>query len=218
LDVGRFGFCVSQRCMDVLRQRNVMATPHSYAINNTLPISADDMRKALGLPAMGGSIAASDSYKGIGFQERNPCREIIDGCEIAGGSISAAKLAVGAITAEKLQIGEIRVAGKTTLSEWRSGVTSTQFSKDYVQGNYADSVDIDFDEAVWRIYVPGVPKEDIKLFTVDNLVYVDFKDDLAKRKIFKLDEDENVKSSKLELGVLTVVIDRPNKRQFLEIG
>lgn len=74
----------------------------------------------------------------------------------------------------------------------------------------------DFDENVWTIEVPGVPKEDIQVFQVRNTVYVEVKD---KPRIAKyLEEDEKVDSTKLDLGTLTIVIDRPHKKVPIEIG
>lgn len=96
-------------------------------------------------------------------------------------------------------------------------MASTEYVRVYNPSQYEDSVDVDFDQAIWRIYVPGVPKKAIQLFTVGDLVYVDFTDSKDKRKIFKLADGESVASSKLDLGVLTVVIDRPVKRESIEI-
>ena len=99
-----------------------------------------------------------------------------------------------------------------------SNVASTEFgNKIYAPSSYSDSLDVDFDEAVWRIYMPGVSKEDVQVFTVSDIVHVDVSNGLP-RKTFKLADGETVKSTKLDLGVLTITIDRPNKRQSIKVS
>lgn len=108
--------------------------------------------------------------------------------------------------------------GLPKLDAWRQKdvLSTASGSKTLVTGSYQDSLDVDFDSAVWRIYMPGVPKEDVQVFTVKDQVHVDVSNG-APRKTFQLAEGESVKSTKLELGVLTITIDRPDKRQSIEI-
>ena len=74
----------------------------------------------------------------------------------------------------------------------------------------------DFDQNTWTIELPGIERERIEVFKVKNAVYVR----VDEKEIGKqyLDEGETIKSTKLDLGILTVIIDRPNKRETIEIG
>lgn len=98
---------------------------------------------------------------------------------------------------------------------------STYFGNITGVGGRVQRVEVDFDEAVWSIEVPGIEKDRIDVFTVADKIYVDIKTGgtvTNERKMFQLDEGETVKSTKLELGVLKITIDRPAKRQAIEIS
>lgn len=152
-------------------------------------ISLEDIEAAMGkVRATGGPVGLGN--KPIVYGDINPCSEIF-------------------IPMDK--------SPKIELIKERDSVLSTESGNKVVtQNSYIDSLDVDFDEAVWRIYMPGVPKEDIQVFTVKDKVYVDVTNG-APRKTFKLAEGESVKSTKLELGVLTITIDRPDKRESIEV-
>jgi hypothetical protein len=99
---------------------------------------------------------------------------------------------------------------------------STYFGNITGVGGRVQRVEVDFDEAVWSIEVPGIEKDKIDVFTVADKIYVDIQTSekavTKERKVFQLAEDETVTGTKLELGVLKITIDRPAKRQVIEIA
>lgn len=74
---------------------------------------------------------------------------------------------------------------------------------------------VDFDQTVWTIEVPGIPREDIEVFTVKDTLYAQFKDGTRLHK--NLMDEEKILSVTLELGILTIVIDRPHKKVPIEV-
>jgi HSP20 family molecular chaperone IbpA len=68
----------------------------------------------------------------------------------------------------------------------------------------------DFDQNIWTIEVPGIEQDKIEVFQVKNVVYVRFN---GEEHLQHLALDEKVETVRLELGILTIVIDRPDKRQ-----
>jgi HSP20 family molecular chaperone IbpA len=128
----------------------------------------------------------------------NPCSEI----RLGDGSLEAfrprgERIQSGSITADSIVVGS--------------------FSDDKIKvNNMKQDYNEDFDEATWTIEVPGVPKEDIEVFQVQNVVYVKVKD---RGRISKtLLTDEKITGSKLDLGVLTITIDRPHKKVAIEVS
>ncbi|RZK44832.1 MAG: hypothetical protein EOO61_02355 [Hymenobacter sp.] len=152
-----------------------------------LETSAKDMFSAK--PATGGMVKPGTATGERGFESWTPGSNTT---AITGGQISANTVRIDKIIPSRISDDKIRIDGMK------------------------ETYKTDFDENVWTIEVPGVPKEDIQVFQVRNTVYVEVKD---KPRIAKyLEEDEKVDSTKLDLGVLTIVIDRPHKKVPIEIG
>jgi len=128
------------------------------------------------------------------------------GTLISDGAITSAQIAANTISSGKTQMTDF------SFSTARGDVTVSQ--------SFGQGLKVDFDEAVWTINVPGVLKEEIKVFTVKDRVYVDIEKAGVRQNRFQflLAEDEKVTATKLDLGILSVTIDRPAKRQEIEVG
>lgn len=125
----------------------------------------------------------------------NPCNEIIlrDGVECWPPEPKVTRIEGGSIVGNTISTGKIQVI-------------------------YKNNYERDFNENIWTIELPGISKDRIEVFQVEHYVYVQIDKDKTKRLTKVLEANETVKSTKLDLGILTIVIDRPNKRQDIEIG
>lgn len=134
----------------------------------------------------------------------------------AGTSISGSKITDGVITQNQIAAATIS-AGRLSVNN----ALSTSSTNVKIYNNFSQGLEVDFDEAVWTIQVPGITKDKIEVFTVKDRVYVEITGkvtDQKQRLEFVLAEDEKVTATKLDLGILSVTIDRPAKRQAIEIA
>lgn len=170
-----------------------MAINKTYFAENSVKL--EDIQKALA------TSHAQDAlrYASGGFLKKpeiNPCSELIlinTGVECWKPGPRVTRVEGGSISGDFIQTGKINVG-------------------------YKNSYEVDFDESVWTIEVPGIAKDRIEVFQVSDVVYVRIDKDKTKQITRFLDKEEVIKSTKLDLGILTIVIDRPNKRQDIEIG
>jgi HSP20 family molecular chaperone IbpA len=119
---------------------------------------------------------------------------------------------------EKLSYGPIPIGS------WPSGNVHNQ---DYHQakGPWTETLEVEDEHVVWEVTMPKTPKDNIKLFQLGDQIVLrapymrDGRLETAKPAETRLDLPEQVKftSIKLELGVLRVVLERPNKKVALEI-
>jgi len=201
-----------------------MATPSYDAIRNAMggTLDGDTINKLIteqtttaaaaraslyaGLPtgatrgvATGGPVKADRDY----FVGSNPCGEI----HITNTVVSPGEICRSTIATDKI-----------TLSD--SGLATRANSMSY--SKYKQDTNQDHEKITWTIEVPGVPLEDIEVYTVDptdesasaRRLFVKVRDTELDRF---LNAGEKIATTTLELGVLTIVIDRPFKRQVIEV-
>jgi HSP20 family molecular chaperone IbpA len=133
----------------------------------------------------------------------NPCSEIF----ITNNTVSLDEISKTTIAADKITINNGALATRAN---------SMSYSK------YKQDSNQDHEKITWTIEVPGVPLEDIEVYTVDptdesataRRLFVKVRDTELDRF---LNAGEKIASTTLELGVLTIVIDRPFKRQVIEV-
>lgn len=78
------------------------------------------------------------------------------------------------------------------------------------------SFNVEHDQAILKVEVPGKEQAEIEVYTVGQILHIESKPNV-KLKV-ALAEGEVPQAPTLHLGVLTLVIDRPNKRQNIEFA
>lgn len=116
------------------------------------------------------------------------------------GSLSASQIALGT-----LGHGKISPHISTAMGNLSAGSTHTAYT-----------LTVDYDQAVLKIEVPGKEQAEINVFTVGQVLHIESKPKLDMKLV--LAEGEMPQAPTLHLGVLTIVIDRPNKRQDIEFA
>lgn len=163
-----------------------------------------------------------------------PIRALYELPSLKAGTFSTDKIIDGIIAVPSMEAStgwarEIKLNSRPMdLETWHRGSDATVIHGDNIIANklivtgkrIVNNYKQDFDEGVWTIELPGVPREEIEVFTVPSeagaTLYVEPKD---KQRLSRfLDKGEKVKTVKLDLGVLTITIDRPYKRESIEIG
>lgn len=110
------------------------------------------------------------------------------------------------------------------ISSWPSNSVHNQ---DFHQakGPWTETLTVEDEHVVWEVTMPKTPKDNVQLFQLGPQIVLrapymrDGRLETAKPCETRLDLPEQVKftSIKLELGVLRVVLERPNKKVALEI-
>lgn len=195
--------------------------------------TVNEMRKAMGFNPLQHD---KEHYTPIVYGERNPCGEInlidghIAGCSTDGGfeiknnNAYFTNVHVDSLKFSDTQKDVIEKVARAAQfnAEYPTGVNMNTLST--ASGNVAStatvrnqSLEVDFDQAVWKIDLPGVEPKDVEVFTVKDRAYVQVQD-RPKALEFILAEGETVKGSTFALGVLAVTIDRPHKKVPVKVN
>lgn len=184
-----------------------MAIVNNWNDISTSSISLEDIQNAIDSTKVYSDRIETYNRYGDKIATIGNMKPEIYGEKLVAGSISADKIASNSILATKVE-------DKMRSTE-NPGYTIAAV------GSYKDKLVVDYDEAQWVLEVPGFDKSDIEVFTVANKLTVKTVANEYSKSTFsksiELLEDEKVTGTKLELGVLTITIDRPNKRQSITI-